>query len=84
MNLETRQGRRHQVGKLFIATGAILALAGSMWRHHVRFAPLMKIDSATMELVQVETPHGRSSKRFIAMMMITGGGAAVASPSANS
>ena len=78
MNLKPRRSRQYQTGKLFISNGAIVALAGSIWWHHVRFAPLTKIDSETLEIVQIETPNGRSNKRFMALMMIASGGAIVA------
>lgn len=78
MHLKPRRSRQDQAGKLFISTGAILALTGSFWWHHVRSAPLTNVDSETLEIVQIETPHGRSNKRFMALMMIASGGAIVA------
>lgn len=78
MNLETRQRRRHKLGKSFVSTGLVIALVGIVWWSQNRSSPVTKIDSATLETIQVETPHGRSNKRFITSMMVLGGAASVA------
>ena len=78
MNLETRQRRRHKLGKSLVTTGMVIALVGIVWWSQIRFSPLTKIDSTTLETIQVETPHSRSNKRFISSMMVVGGAASVA------
>lgn len=78
MNLETRQRRRHKLGKSLVTTGLVFTLVGIVWWSQIRFSPLTKVDSTTSETIQVETPHGRSNKRFITSMMIVGGAASVA------
>jgi hypothetical protein len=78
MNFETRQNRHSRIGKSLITIGVATALAGIIWRSQVRHTSLTTFDSTTKEVVQVETPHGRSNKRFFASTMIVGGAAIIA------
>lgn len=78
MSHEDRQNRYRKTGQCLVAIGITVAVVGVVWRSQIRFAPLTEIDSATLEMTQIETPKARSDKRLAALMMIVGGAAAAA------